>query len=117
MNSIPLSISEEMHLLARQLHHHFSPTQLEELARKAGFVQRKSKYTVQDLVSLCVFLNDHVSMTPLTRLFSQLDASNHLSMSVEGLNQRFNSSAVAFLQSLFSTLLQVKNRAFLFAAL
>ena len=34
MNSIPLSISEEMHLLAQQLQHHFSPTQLEELARK-----------------------------------------------------------------------------------
>src|SRR5258708_21624355 len=101
MNSIPLSISEEMHLLAQQLQHHFSPTQLEELARKAGFVQRKSKYTAQDLVSLCVFLNDHVSMTPLARLCSQLDASNHLLMSTEGLNQRFNPSAVAFLQSLF----------------
>lgn len=48
MNSIPLSISEEMHLLAQQLQQHFSPTQLEELARKAGFVQRKSKYTAQD---------------------------------------------------------------------
>lgn len=108
MNSIPLSISEEMHLLAQQLQHHFSPTQLEELARKAGFVQRKSKYTAQDLVSLCVFLNDHVSMTPLTRLCSQLDASNHLSMSAEGLNQRFNPSAVAFLQTLFSALLQEK---------
>ncbi|NRF95782.1 IS4 family transposase [Paenibacillus frigoriresistens] len=108
MNSIPLSISEEIHLLAQQLQHHFSPTQLEELARKAGFVQRKSKYTAQDLVSLCVFLNNHVSVTPLVRLCSQLDASNHLSMSAEGLNQRFNPSAVAFLQSLFSTLLQEK---------
>lgn len=47
-------------------------------------------------------------MTPLARLCSQLDASNHLSMSAEGLNQRFNPSAVAFLQSLFSTLLQEK---------
>ncbi|MBP1155120.1 hypothetical protein ACVLD2_000974 [Paenibacillus sp. PvR052] len=108
MNSIPLSISEEMHLLAQQLQHHFSPTQLEDLARKAGFVQRKSKYTAQDLVSLCVFLNDHLSVTPLVRLCSQLDASNHLSMSTEGLNQRFNPSAVAFLQSLFSSLLQEK---------
>ena len=44
MNSIPLSISEEMHLLAQQLQQHFSSTQLEELARQAGFVQRKSKY-------------------------------------------------------------------------
>lgn len=47
-------------------------------------------------------------MTPLTRLCSQLDASNHLSMSTEGLNQRFNASAVAFVRALFSTLLQEK---------
>lgn len=110
MKSISLSISEEMHLLAQQLHHHFSPAQLEELARKAGFVQRKSKYTPQDLISLCVFLNDDVSVTPLTRLCSQLDASNHLSMSAEGLNQRFNSSAVAFLQSLFQRFSKKKSR-------
>jgi hypothetical protein len=36
MNSIPLSTSEEMHLLAQQLNHHFSPTQLEEIAKKAS---------------------------------------------------------------------------------
>jgi hypothetical protein len=40
MNSILLSISEEMHLLAQLLQHHFSLTQREEFARKAGFVQR-----------------------------------------------------------------------------
>ncbi len=92
----------------RELQRHFSPSQLEELARQTGFVQRKSKYTAQDLVSLCVFLNEHVSVTPLIRLCGQLDASNHILMSSEGLNQRFNPPAVAFLQSLFSTLLQEK---------
>jgi hypothetical protein len=54
------------------------------------------------------FLNNDVSITPLTRFCGQLDASNHLSMSTEGLNQRFNASAVTFLQKLFSTLLQEK---------
>ncbi|WP_339371101.1 IS4 family transposase [Paenibacillus elgii] len=105
---MPLSISEEMHLLAQELQRHFSPSQLELLARQTGFVQRKSKCTSQDFAFLCIFLNDHIATTPLTRLCSQLDATNHLSMSAEGLNQRFNPSAVAFLQSLFSTLLQEK---------
>lgn len=108
MKQVPFSVQEEMELIAQELRRHFSPSQLEQLARQTGFVQRKSKYTAQDLVSLCVFLNEDISITPLTRLCGQLDASHHLSMSAEGLNQRFNSSAVAFLQALFSTLLQKK---------
>ncbi|MED0894425.1 IS4 family transposase [Aneurinibacillus migulanus] len=108
MKQVPFSVQEEMELIAQELRRHFSPSQLEQLARQTGFVQRKSKYTAQDLVSLCVFLNEDVSITPLTRLCGQLDASHHLSMSAEGLNQRFNSSAVPFLQALFSTLLQEK---------
>ncbi|MMZ60257.1 hypothetical protein D1872_223350 [compost metagenome] len=109
MKQVPFSVQEEMELIAQELRRHFSPSQLEQLARQTGFVQRKSKYTAQDLVSLCVFLNEDISITPLTRLCGQLDASHHLSMSAEGLNQRFNSSAVAFLQALFSTPLQKKS--------
>ncbi|WP_152570657.1 hypothetical protein [Paenibacillus tyrfis] len=78
MKSIPLSISEEVHLLAQELQHHFSPSQLEVLARQTNFVQRKSKCTAQNLVSLCVFLNDHLSVTPLAQLCSQLDATEGL---------------------------------------
>jgi hypothetical protein len=108
MKPVSLSVQEEMELIARELQQHFSPSQLEQLARQTKFVQRKSKCTAQDLISLCVFLNNEISATPLTQLCSQLDASNHLSMSTEGLNQRFNESAVAFLQTLFSALLQEK---------
>ncbi|NEW05883.1 hypothetical protein GK047_07625 [Paenibacillus sp. SYP-B3998] len=45
MKSIPLSISEDMHLLAQELQRHFPPSKLEVLARQTGFIQRKSKYT------------------------------------------------------------------------
>lgn len=55
MNPIPLSISEEMQLMAQELHRHFSPCQLEQLARQTRFVQRKSKYTAQDLVPYVSF--------------------------------------------------------------
>lgn len=74
MKQVPFSVQEEMELIAQELRRHFSPSQLEQLARQTGFVQRKSKYTAQDLVSLCVFLNNDVSITPLTRLCGQLDA-------------------------------------------
>jgi len=108
MQSATLSTKETFDIIAQELHRYFSPSQLTQLAKKTGFVQRESKCTAQDFVSLCVFLNDHVATTPLSRLCDQLDAENHLSMSTEGLNQRFNPSAVAFLQAVFSTILQEK---------
>lgn len=108
MKPISLSISEEMQLMEQELKRHFSPSQLEELARKTGFVQRKSKFTASDFVSLCALLTDDLSTKSLTCLCSQLDAQRNLSMSTEGLNQRFNPEGVTFLQKLFSILLREK---------
>ncbi len=52
MNSIPLSISEEMHLLAQQLQHHFSSAQLEELARK--LINRVIRRNMNDQASMAI---------------------------------------------------------------
>lgn len=105
-----LSTQEELEMIARELKQHFSPEELEKMARKVGFVQRESKCRAEDFVSLCVFLKDDLSAESLTRLCSELEASNQVSMSTEGLNQRFNSKAVAFLETFFSSLLQKKLR-------
>lgn len=43
----PITLQEEMDLIGKELHHHFSPAQLEALARQTGFVQSKSKMTAQ----------------------------------------------------------------------
>ncbi|GED18008.1 hypothetical protein TS65_20185 [Aneurinibacillus migulanus] len=83
MEQVSLSVQEEMELIAQELQRYFSPPQLEQLARQTSFVQRKSKYTAQDLISLCVFFNNDISIPPLTRLCGQLDASSHLSISTE----------------------------------
>lgn len=108
MVPISLSLQEEMGLIGKELHHHFSPSQLEVLARQTGFVQRKSKLTAQDFVSLCTFLDHDLSTQSLTSLCSQLDAARKVSMSAEGLNQRFHESGVDFLRTLFSILLRKK---------
>ena len=83
-------------------------SELESLARKTGFVQRSSECTPQDFISLCVFSAQSVATDSLVHLCNHLDAENKLSLSTEGLNQRFNPAAVAFLKSLFSNLLQDK---------
>lgn len=103
-----LSIQEEMKLIANQLQQHFSADQLEQLARQTGFVQRKGKCEAQDFVSLCTFLDDEVSVSSLNELCTELTAANECSISPQGLNQRFNTSAVELLKALFSELLQEK---------
>ncbi len=81
------------------------PDTLEQLAKNIGFVKRKSKYRAQDLVDLCVWLSQNVARSSLTQLCSLLEANTGISMSPEGLNQRFNPQAVQFLQQLLAHLL------------
>lgn len=103
-----LSILNELQPIAEELQRYMSPHVLEHLAKEKGFVQRKSKYQAKELVALCVWLSQQVASTPLTQLCSRLEAFTGVLMSPEGLNQRFNSSAVQFLQQILANLLAQK---------
>ena len=102
------SVSDEMSLFSQELHTYLSPSSFQQLAKKIGFVQRTSKYQAQELIALCVWLSQQVASTPLTQLCSCLEASTGVLISPEGLNQRFNSSAVQFLQQVLANLLTQK---------
>ncbi|MGX7632525.1 IS4 family transposase [Bacillus thuringiensis] len=103
-----LSISDEFNLFSKELQHCLSPLALQEFAREVGFVKRTSKYRAQELVALCVWLSQKVASTSLTQLCSNLESSTGVLMTPEGLNQRFNPSAVKLLQHIFSSLLTQK---------
>lgn len=100
-----LSILDELQPIAEELQRHMSPLTLEHLAKEKGFVQRKSKYQAQELVALCVWLSQRVASTSLTQLCSCLEVSTGVLISPEGLNQRFNASAVQFLEQILANLL------------
>jgi len=100
-----LSIFDELELFSKELQRYMSTDALEQLAKNVGFVKRKSKYRAQDLVALCVWLSRNIAHTSMTQLCSRLEANTGTSMSPEGLNQRFNSQAVQFLQQLVAYLL------------
>ena len=100
-----LSLSEELHLFSQGLQHFLSPIVLQEIAKQVGFVQRSSKYQADELIALCVWLSQEIASMSLTQLCSRLEASTRVLMSSEGLNQRFNPAAVAFLQEVFTSLL------------
>ncbi len=103
-----LSIQVEFHLFAEELQRYLSPSILQQLAQETGFVKRKSKYGARDLAALCIWISQHVASDFLTRLCSQLYTNTATLMSPEGLNQRFNPAAVAFLREVFTSLLTQK---------
>ena len=47
-------------------------------------------------MALCIWLSQNIAHTSLTQLCSRLEANTGISMSPEGLNQRFNLQAVQF---------------------
>jgi hypothetical protein len=103
--SMSFSVSDEMNLFSQEFQNYLSPSSLQQLAKEVGFVQHTSKYQAQEFIALCVWLSQQVASTPLTQLCSRLEASTGVLMSPEGLNQRFNGSAVQFLQQVLANLL------------
>ena len=103
-----LSFSEKLHLFSQELQRFLSPNILKEIAKKVGFVKRSSKYQANELIALCVWLSQEVASTSLAQLCGRLEASTGVLMSPEGLNQRFNQAAVAFLRKVFTSLLTQK---------
>ncbi|MGG5741510.1 IS4 family transposase [Bacillus cereus group sp. IBL03679] len=97
-----VSVSDELQLFAQEIQSFLSPNTLRDLARDVGFVQRTSKYQAKDLVALCIWMSQNIATTSLAQLSSCLEAST------EGLNQRFNTSAVQFLQHILTNLLNKK---------
>ncbi|MEH6976188.1 IS4 family transposase, partial [Bacillus pseudomycoides] len=103
-----ISVSDELQLFAQEIQSLLSPNTLRDLAKDVGFVQRTSKYQAKDLVALCVWMSQNVATTSLTQLSSCLEASTEVLISPEGLNQRFNKTAVQFLQHILAELLNQK---------
>ncbi|MED4686450.1 IS4 family transposase [Bacillus mycoides] len=103
-----ISVSDELQLFAQEIQNLLSPDFLRNLARDVGFVQRTSKYQAKDLVALCVWMSQNVAKTSLTQLCSCLEVSTEVLISPEGLNQRFNATAVRFLHQVLAELLSQK---------
>ncbi|MDA1604535.1 IS4 family transposase [Bacillus cereus] len=103
-----VSVSDELQLFAQEIQSFLSPNFLRDLARDIGFVQRTSKYQEKDLVALCVWMSQNVAKISLNQLCSCLEASTEVLISPEGLNQRFNATAVQFLRQVLAELLNQK---------
>jgi len=99
-----MSLTKELQLLDQELKNTFSLSFLESLARETGMIQRARKCKAQDIVSLCVFLSKTVGTESLASLCAKLNETTSVSLSSEGLNQRFNPHTVQFFKQIFSKL-------------
>ena len=58
-------LSNELNLFAQELHVCLSRAVLQNIAKRVGFVKRKSKYQASELIALCVWLSQEVARTSL----------------------------------------------------
>ncbi|MBM4763085.1 IS4 family transposase [Bacillus sp. B15-48] len=96
-----LTFEDEFKLLSDELGRIFSSNFLDELAKTHKFKQRKGKLEPLDFVSLCSFFNEGSGIKSLSRLCALLTAQRKVSLSTEGLNQRFNKNAVNMMKEIF----------------
>ncbi|GAA3318977.1 hypothetical protein GCM10020331_023980 [Ectobacillus funiculus] len=80
-------LAEELRMLGEEFRRTFSVPNLQELAYQTDMIQRKRKFRVQDLVSLCVFLGQTVSSESLVRRCTSLNEVTGVYISAETLGR------------------------------
>jgi len=100
-----LSIEEELEIFANELKRFFTKNEIEQIARKVGFVRRKGKISAWEFVALCAFMNVDVAKTPLVELASALSTGDGPIVSSQAIDKRFNKKCVEFLKEIVSRLL------------
>jgi hypothetical protein len=83
---------------------------LKKLSIKTKFLKKDSKFTPEKFMSLCVFSDMHLCGNTLEELSTWLRKNEDLSITKQGVNDRFNSSSVEFLKSFFSKLMMSQSK-------
>lgn len=93
--------------LINQISKVFDKKKLERLARKTGFVQRKSTLTGMDFFLLCVFAHQYNAGISLEELCNELYKRGKC-IAKQSLQERFNDAAVCFMQKMVGEALSQK---------
>lgn len=102
------SIKKELNDFSKKLYSVLNPDIIDTIGKKYSFSQRKSKLQTSDFIYLCSILSNETAHIPLTELCSILHAHTGISISCEGLNQRFNLNAVNVLKDIMNEILNIK---------
>lgn len=100
-----LTLDEDIKLFSDEPKRCFSKDDIEEIARKTGFVKRKGKIKACEFVCLCCFMDVEVANSTLVTLCTKLSAKIGVVISSQALDQRLNKRCVEFLKKIFEKLL------------
>src|SRR5690625_3911089 len=81
-----------------------SISEIRNVARKSGFVQRLKKLMPEDFLSICAFLHEKVGSEGLGQLCASLSRESGTSISKQALHQRLDEKGMAFLKQVFMQL-------------
>src|SRR5690625_511616 len=81
-----------------------SVSELRNVARESGFVQRLKKLMPEDFLSICAFLHKKVGSEGLGQLCASLSRESGISISKQALHQRLDEKGMAFLKQVFMQL-------------
>ncbi|MDN5217553.1 IS4 family transposase [Fulvivirgaceae bacterium BMA12] len=86
---------------------------IEELAKKTGFVQRSSKLTGKHFLEMIMFCNLQAVPASLNDFSAYLFEEHNIKISKQGLDERFNETAVNFLKRLLTVQLEKSIQSYL----
>jgi hypothetical protein len=100
------TLQNKINLIA-QISKIFNKKNIERMARKSGFVQRKSTLTGMDFFLLCVFAHQYNEQISLEELCNELFKTGKY-IAKQSLQERFNDAAVCFMQQMVGKALSKK---------
>jgi len=82
-----------------------SKEEIDKIARAVGFIQRQGKIEAWEFLYLCAFSGLDVSKNTLVAISANLNSKMAIEVSTQAIHERLNDKAVAFLQEIFTRLL------------
>lgn len=105
-------IKKHKDLLNTEFSKSFSGEVIEKLAKESGFVKRTSSLNGIRFLELLMFNSQQGNLSSLNNLAEDFEAEHGVSISKQGLDERFNQQAVEFLKMVLSHMLsaQIQNK-------
>lgn len=83
---------------------------IKKLAKKSKFLKRKSKFTAENFISLCVFSGKHICLDSLGDLCSWLHKHENLKITPSALNDRFCKEGEELLRRFLNKLIVLQSK-------
>ncbi|QXM07444.1 IS4 family transposase [Crassaminicella indica] len=98
-------IKNNMQQMIQEILKIISKEEIEKIAREVGFIQRQGKIQAWEFLYLCAFSGLDISKNTLVAMSANLNSEINTEVTTQAIHERLNHKAVAFLQEIFTRLL------------